>query len=223
MLDGRVLGHGLPEGPVSVIELQRLLPGLDPTGRDEVWRYLVRLARSGPEVWVVVCCGLALPGLRTAAAQATIGYSGSTDDLDAEVLAGFVEALGFGVLPERGICGSLWRAAYNAARRARRAEARYVSRRHPCDLLARTSPRVPVGHPDVLVGRAVVEGQISRAQAELIGLVCLEGVSLRRAAAMLGLSFGTAQRRLTTAKTALARWLGSLTDSSAEYSRGSCG
>lgn len=90
-INGRPLGHGLPPRPISVRELVELLPLLQPVARDVVWRELVRLVRASGDPWPTVAVGLALPGLRTAAARLVRDYSGDPEDLDSELVTAFYE------------------------------------------------------------------------------------------------------------------------------------
>ncbi len=60
-IDGRTI-DGLPDRPVPAGELRDLLPHLDGGVRDEIWRELVRRARTRCEAWTVIAAGLALPG-----------------------------------------------------------------------------------------------------------------------------------------------------------------
>jgi hypothetical protein len=208
MVNGRGIEHGLPARLVSIAELRELMPALTPSGQDAVWRYLLRLARSGREAWMVVCCGLALPGLRTAAREVTTGYAGDPADLDAEILEGFVRAVKQIDTGLDGVCGRLWRAAYNAGRRARYAECAHGGRYQATEDLGPMQPHAPVAHPDVVLAQAVTAGALTYLQAELVGRVYLEKRPLRKVAAELGLSYGTAQRTLAAAKIRIAVWLG---------------
>jgi hypothetical protein len=85
------LAAGLPDRPVPVGELRVLLlhPATGTHARNAVWAGLVRAARtSGDPAWTVALCGIALPGLRRAAAALAAGYRGDPADLQAEVLTG---------------------------------------------------------------------------------------------------------------------------------------
>ena len=58
-----------------------------------MWAELVRRARSGDPAWVVGLVGVAMPGLRRAAATLSASYRGDPDDLQTEILTGFLAAL----------------------------------------------------------------------------------------------------------------------------------
>jgi hypothetical protein len=208
-VNGRKLGHGLPARLVTVGELRVLLPGLTREGRDVAWRELLRLARTGAENWMVMCAGLALPGLRKAAGRVVRGYDCRSEDTDAEVVAGFVEAARTldPNLPD--VCGRLCQAAYNAGRRARWAEVAY-SAHHVVDeeMPEAMAPPAPVSHPDVVLRRAVIEGALTEMEAELIGRVHLENRPIHKVAGELGLPRTTAQDALKRAKERLVEWLG---------------
>ena len=60
--------------------------------RDAVWRDLVTRARGdGPE-WMIATVGMAMPALVRFAGSLARGYRGDPDDLDAEILTGFLDA-----------------------------------------------------------------------------------------------------------------------------------
>jgi hypothetical protein len=61
--------------------------------RDAVWRELVVRARRDGPAWVVAAVGVAMPGLRRIAGLLTAGWRGDTDDLDSELIVGFVARL----------------------------------------------------------------------------------------------------------------------------------
>src|SRR6266516_2575367 len=89
------LAGGLPDQPVPLGELKALLlhPATPATARNKVWAELVRRARTGAPAGVVGLTGVALPGLRRAVAAPSAAYRGEVEDLQTEVLTGFLAAM----------------------------------------------------------------------------------------------------------------------------------
>ena len=93
-LHAAALAPGLPDRLVPLDELRVLLlhPATGARARNKVWAELVRRARSGSPAWVVGLVGVAMPGLRRAAATLSAGYRGDGADLQTEILTGFLAA-----------------------------------------------------------------------------------------------------------------------------------
>jgi hypothetical protein len=106
-VSGRAIGHGLPPRAMSARELIEVLPSFEAETRDAVWRELIRLAREVGEPWPTIAIGIALPGLRTAAGRLVRDYDGDTEDLDAELIAGFYEAIANATIDGPMICAQL--------------------------------------------------------------------------------------------------------------------
>jgi hypothetical protein len=196
--------------PVRLVEARELLlwpARMDPDARDRVWAELVRRAqadptRTGSAPWVVGAAGVLLPGLRRVADRLRVGWAGDRDDLDAEILAGFLTALrtldpASGRLPSR-LC---W-AGYRAGLVLRRRDTDEV-RRRATEAEAAAPPR-PWGHPDFVLAAAVTAGVITGADADLIGVTRLEGRRVAEAAAELGISRGALLTRRSRAERRLA-------------------
>ena len=128
------LAPGLPDRLVPLDELRALLlhPATGARARNKVWAELVRRARSGSPAWVVGLVGVAMPGLRRAAATLAASYRGDAADLHTEILTGFLEAMR-GLDPDdldrvplaSRLCWTAWRAGQALAC----ADARYTARR----------------------------------------------------------------------------------------------
>ena len=107
---------GLPDRPIPVDELRDLLLARphDSDTTDVLWRQLAAHARQWGPGWVVAAVGVALPGLTRMAAQISRGYARHADDVDSEVLTGFLHALRQMPLePPRvwlRLCWAAWRA-----------------------------------------------------------------------------------------------------------------
>ena len=84
------LASDLPERVVFLDELQRLLlAGASQAARDAVWAEVVRKARLD-ETWQLAAIGMALPAIRNVAGSLARGFDGDVEELDAEILAGFL-------------------------------------------------------------------------------------------------------------------------------------
>jgi hypothetical protein len=204
-LDGARLGHGLPPRLIPLGELRVMLlhPSMTYTARDAVWRELVHRARSSDPAWIVGAAGVALPALRQLAGQLAADYDGDTHDLDAEMLAGLVQAIREIDVSGQRIASRLCFAAFNAGRRLRRREAAHTGRR--AELTESGRPPRPWGHPDFVLARAVAAGVLTRTEAGLIGRTRLEDTPLAPVAAEYGLSYTAARSRRRRAEFRLAR------------------
>lgn len=200
-LDGRTL-PGLPRRSITVDELRRILmdPGTGRAVRDDVWRELIARARSGRPAWVVAAAGMALPGLRCTAG--TLGPARDSADLDAELLAGFLQALHTGDVTGPYVCGRLIAAGHRAALRLRDADVRHVS--VGCGGFWSSPPARPWDHPDLVLARAVTVGVITARDARLIFATRLDRVPLAKAAADAGISIVAARQRRRRAEHRLA-------------------
>ncbi len=215
-VDGRALGHGLPRRPIPLPELSAILmhPSCDFATRDRVWRLLITNARTGGETWVVGAVGVALPGLRNAAARLA---RTATGDVQAALVTEFVAALITVPLDEPRVVSRLLDTASSAARAALRAsepaasgEANFA----PGSAL----PPPPYGHPDLVLARAVAAGVISAEEADLIGTTYLENVSVAEYADRAGVSRWTVYKRRKAAEARLVDAIasGTLSDPNAE-------
>lgn len=121
--DGRGF-DGLPDEILPLDQLRALLlsPATSVEVRDAVWRELVvRSRRDGP-AWLVAAVGVAMPGLRRIAGLLAAGWHGDADDLDSELIVGFVSRLKTIDLGAPRICGRLIDAGLRAARKLRDAD-----------------------------------------------------------------------------------------------------
>jgi hypothetical protein len=205
VLDGRGF-PGLPGRILALDELAKLLisDGVARPVRDLVWRELVVRARRDGPAWVVAAVGVAMPGLRKVAGRLARGWRGDSEDLDAELVAGFVERLRTVDVDAPRICGRLIDAGLRAARRARAAEETAEAFR--TDLAWSRPPQEPWDHPDWVLARAVAAAVIDPDECLLIGATRLEDVTLVVVAEKLGVSAAVAaawrrkaERRLATA------------------------
>jgi hypothetical protein len=194
--------------PVGLAEARELLlwPGrMDPQRRDRVWAVLVRRAQTGDPTWIVGAAGVAVPGLRRVADRLTPGYGGDREDLEAEVLAGFLTALRT-IDPDAGrVPARLCWAGYRAGLALRHRDTDAAARR-AAGLEAAAPPR-PWGHPDFVLAAAVTAEVITAEEARLIGETRLEHIRLDDAAAARGVSRKTLLTRRSRAERRLVQGL----------------
>jgi hypothetical protein len=133
--------------------------------------------------------GLAIPGLRRRAGRLAFGWHGETADLDAELLAGFLDRLTTIDLDGPNICSRLIDAGARAVRRARDSV-------RDNDVIrvqeAWGPPPRPWGHPDWVLTRALTAAVIDPEECLLISATRLDDVPLRVVAERLGVSVDTA-------------------------------
>ena len=210
---------GLPDRHLDLQRLRALLAGsTGPTPLlpvetvDLVWRRLAEQARTWGPAWVVAAVGLATPALTRMARQLSAGWPRLAEDIDSELVAGFLTAVRHHDLDAPRLWLRLLWAAWRAGDAVRQV-------RHTVELpedLAATgsSPRMPYGHPDLLLGRAVAAGVLTSYQAELIGDTRLGDVLIEKLAAEQGLSAPVLRMRRRRAEEVLVTALraGSVTD-----------
>jgi hypothetical protein len=184
---------------------QLLVAGVPVETSDAAWRQLAHHARCWGPAWVVGAVGVAIPGLTRMAARLSYGAPELAEDIDSEMLAGFLQALRVGPIdPPRiwlRLCWAAWRAGLSARRNDTTVEL-------PADLpTGGSAPRRPYGHPDLILGRAVVAGIITRAQADLIGATRLGDVLVEQIAAEQGVCPSVIRMRRKRAERRLVRAL----------------
>lgn len=194
---------GLPDTRMPLDELRKLLlyGRYDSDVTDEVWRQLALHARRRGAAWVVGAIGVALPALTRLAARISRGYARHADDVDSEVLAGFLHALRTADLaPPRlwlRLCWAAWRAG--AAVKADDGE------ELPLHLPSGSrSPRMPYGHPDLLLGRAAAAGLITADAAELISATRFGDALIEQLAAEQGVTGSVLRMRRRRAERVVA-------------------
>jgi hypothetical protein len=199
-LDSFDAALGLPSGVMALPALRDWLlrrPRAYPA-RDAVWRELIRRARLDGPQWVIAAVGMAMPALRRYAGQLRLGYRGDGCDIDAEILIGFLAALRDRVdlardAPHAALCMAAWR----AGRALRLQSEEYL----PVDNVERVAagprtPKVPYGHPDLLVRRAVHLGILDGVDEQPYIDVRLGRRAIEPIAARLGVSVDALRMRL---------------------------
>jgi len=212
------LAPGLPGRQVPLGELKALLlhPATSAAARNKVWAELVRRARTGSPAWMIGLTGVAMPGLRRAVAALSAAYRGDPEDLQAEVLAGFLAAvrgLDPDDLDQVPLASRLCWAAWRAGKALAYADAAWSSRRRDLDE-SPGGPVMPWGHPDFVLAAAVRQRILTAAEAELIGRNRLEGVPLAQIAEQLQVSHSALchRRRRAEARLTQAIRRGQLSD-----------
>jgi len=189
--DGRGL-DGLPDEILPLDELRDLLlsPAASAEVRDAVWRELVVRARRDGPAWVVAAVGVAMPGLRRTAGLLAAGWRRDTDDLDSELIVGFVSRLKTIDLGVPRVCGRLIDAGLRAARKARDADS--DAQLIHADAVGPIAPIHPWDHPELVLARAVAAAVIDADEANLIAATRLEDATVAQVADRLGIPASTA-------------------------------
>ncbi|WP_285796151.1 hypothetical protein [Micromonospora sp. NBRC 107095] len=195
---------GLPDTTIPLDELRTLLKceRYDSDTTDELWRQLAHHAREWGPAWVVGAIGIALPALTHLAAKISRGRARHADDVDSEVLAGFLHALRTADLtPPRlwlRLCWAAWRAGVTVIKADDGEEL-------PLNLPSGSrSPKMPYGHPDLLLGRAATAGLITTDAAELISATRFGDALIEHLAAERGVAASALRMRRRRAERIVA-------------------
>ncbi len=207
-LDGRVLGHALPARHIPLDELRWLLvhdPHTVFDAKDAAWHQLIEHARHWGPSWVIATLGMALPALTSMSRRLCAGRSGQVDDIESELLAGFLDALRradlSGPAPYSRLCWAGWRAALLVRNSIATGELPDVF--DPSSQL----PTRPYGHPDLILGRAVRAGVITADQAELISATRFGRILVDELAVHAGVDPAALRMRRRRAELAVVRAL----------------
>ena len=167
LFDARTVA-GLPDRLLPLPELRTLMrdPRAGSAVTDLVWRRLIGHVRDQDAAWTVGAVGVALPGLTRLAARLARGAADRIDDIDSELLAAFLHELRTIDLTAPKLWLRLCWAAWRGGLQARRSDGLLEL---PADIPAGSrTPQRPYGHPELILGRAVVAGVLTAEQAELI-------------------------------------------------------
>ncbi|MEA3075396.1 MAG: hypothetical protein QOF60_304 [Actinomycetota bacterium] len=203
---GREVGPPFPRRVIPLTELGGMLlhPSTPYEARDAAVGLLARRAAAQGGAWTVGLAGVLLPGLRNALIPLARTWPQGVADLEADALAGLLEALAAGVPRERVASRLVSRAAGRAKHRFARELAAHG--RHGSGALP-AEPHRPWGHPDFVLAEAVQAGVLSDEEADLIGETRLGGVPLRHYAASRGGRHGTYRMRRNRAENRLVVWV----------------
>ena len=205
-INGTDFGGALPSRPIPLVELKQLLlrKATPFEVRDAVVAEMIYRA-SADENWAVGIAGVLLPGLRRVAARLTRGYPGDPHCVDAEVIAGFFEALACCHPDRPRVSTNLLWAAYRCGHKLSHRDV--VQARHCADTSAAIAPARRADHPDFVLARAVREGVISTLDAEVISATRLDSLPFARCAEQLGCSVASLRRRRSRAEARLVPYL----------------
>jgi hypothetical protein len=212
-LDGRAVGHGLPARmiPLDVLRSLLLHPSMGFDARDAALTWLIQRAQAEGGAWLVGLVGVLLPGIGRRVYPLCRAFPRLAHDLEAEALAGLVQAVhGWRLGQDRVATRLVWAAARGAHRLLRRETA--VGYREASVGLQLEPPPRPPAHSDLLLAQAVHVGVLSRVDAELIAATRVEEVPLRQLAGRWGVGYEALRKRRYRAETALASWLASEAD-----------
>ncbi|MET7951041.1 hypothetical protein [Micromonospora sp. NPDC005324] len=203
---------GLPAGVMTVLAVRDWLLAHRTSfeARDAVWAEMIRRARLDGPQWVIGAVGMALPALRRYTRQLCNGYPGDPDDIEAEVLSGFLVALRDHVdlarpAPYAGLCRAGWRAGYKLRQQA----AEFTPVEDIEHVIGPRTPQIPYGHPDVLINRAVRLGILDADDEQSYIDVRLGRRAIEPIAALRGLSTDALRMRLGRIDTRIAEALAS--------------
>ncbi|MFI7640577.1 hypothetical protein [Nonomuraea sp. NPDC049400] len=204
-VDGGQLGHGLPARMIALDDLRAMLlhPSCSRTTRDHVWRHLIGQARTQRGEWMVATVVLAIPMLHRLTAALADRISVDREELEAEVLACYMEAVCRVNLAWSHPVLRLSRLTQFAVLRAyapERPELLADPDRNDGEQQALT---YPAGHPDLLLAQAVRQRVITAENAQMIGFTRLEGIPLSSYCRHRGWLYCTALKRRQRAENAL--------------------
>lgn len=205
-IDGAKIGHGPAEHAVPLAYLRELM--LDSTTdiaiRDAAWTELVRLAQADGGDWQLAAVWMMLPGLRKASRKIAWSTGVEAKEADAEVAAGFIEALHAAEPSHEHLGAHLWWQAYNHGRRA----CAKSSKETPVEDLERVGAGRSTQEPSSdSLAEAVYDGVLTEPDAELIGRTRVEGERLGAVADQMGLRYHACRQRRARAESRLAGYL----------------
>jgi len=195
-------------GPIPLAVLRDRMRRADTPLRvkTRAWSLLVTKAQQEGGVWTVAAVGVALPRLVRLATELAGGDHDGRAELDAEVLAGFLEALARANPASVQLFPHLLRQARRGGlawlRHQRAADTPLADTGHHS-----TTPTRPWGHPDLVLAAAVAAGVITTAEAALIGATRLEDHTVSSLAAGARLGEATVLKRRQRAERRLTGYL----------------
>lgn len=216
-LDCAELGCGLPaaEMPLDQVRVLLLKRRTSWVTKNAVWQELVRRAHTMPEPWTTVAAAMMMPGLKHIGGKLGTRYPGERNDLDSEILEGFLQALDLAEAGTPKVHAQLYWAAFRRGHEACNRERRVQSSR--ADMNESTAKyRCPDGHPDIVLANAMRRGVVTPQEADLVSDVFLDHNDRTTVARQRGTSRYQVRSRLTTATRHLADHLtGETADSAA--------
>jgi DNA-directed RNA polymerase specialized sigma24 family protein len=207
-LDGAAVGHGLPARPVSLEELRTLLlhPSMSFAARDAALTWLIARAQAEGGAWLVGLAGVLLPGIGRRVYPLCRAYPRLAHDLEAEALAGLLQAVkGWSCGKDRVATRLVWAAARASHKLLRRELA--VAEREAAVGLELDAPARPAIRGELVLDEAVAAGVVSQRDAELIAATRLEDVPVRELGERWGVGYEALRKRRQRAEASLADWL----------------
>ena len=194
-LDGFAV-DGLPNRPIPLDELRSMLlhPSVGFDTRDTALTWLVGLA------------GVLLPGIGRRVYPLCRAFPRLAHDLEAEALAGLLQAVRAWRCGQDRVATRLVWAAARAAHRLLGREAA-VGEREVSVGLDLEAPARLASHGELVLDQAVAAGVVSRVDAELIAATRVEEVPLRLLAGRWGAGYEAFRKRRQRAEAALVGWL----------------
>jgi hypothetical protein len=207
-LDGRAVGGGLPARLIPLDELRSLLlhPTVSFDVRDAALTWLVGRAQAEGGAWLVGLAGVLLPGVGRRVYPLCRAYPRLAHDLEAETLAGLLQAVQTWRCGQDRVATRLVWAAARAAHRLLRRELA-VAEREACSGLQLEPPPRPAVHGELALHEAIAGGVVSQLDAELIAATRIQEIPLRELAGRWGVGYEALRKRRQRAEAALARWL----------------
>lgn len=209
VLDCAELGCGLPaeEMPLDQVRVLLLKRRTSWISKNAVWQELVRQSHTKPEPWTTVAAAMMMPGLKHIGGKLGPRYPGDRNDLDSEILEGFLQALDLAEVEAPKIHSQLYFAALRRGHEACNRETRLTKSRASLNESAAASRR-PGGHPDLVLADAMRAGIVTPQEADLVSDVFLDHNDRKSAARQCGTSRYRVRSQLTTAARHLADHLG---------------
>lgn len=209
-LDGGVLGHGLPECKIPLIDLRPMLLKRRCTSatKGTVWSALVRLAHDRPEPWAVAATGMMMPGMKKIGGRLGTHYPGDLRDLDSAIVEGFLHALDRADPAQPRLHTRLYGAAFRYGYTACVREGLVSGRQAPLkESIGWHGASGRFGHPDLVLAGALRDGVVTRHQADLLVWVHLDHARRADLARRLGVSPYQIGQELAVAERGLASYL----------------
>jgi hypothetical protein len=207
-LDCAALGCGLPaaELPLDEVRVLLLKRRTSWVSKDAVWQELVKRAHATPEPWTTVTAGMMVPGLKHIGGKLGCRYPGDRNDLDSEVLEGFLQALDVVDAQAPKVYAQLYWAAFRRGHEACNRERRLAASRG--ELTEMIADRPPAsGHPDLVLAGAVLSGAVTPQEADLVSDVLLDHNDRLAVAKRCGVSRHQVASQLNAASRHLADYL----------------
>jgi len=201
---------GLPERTIPLTELRALLlhPSTPHDLRDATLGELLRRAQAEGGRWTVGLAGVVLYGLRRAVAPLIAVCPDSAADVEAEAIAGLLEAFATTNSSRSRLASRLtWLARNRAKELVVREFAESAAR--PFHDLTSAAPSWSDHHPDLVLMKAVITGVLEPENAALVGETRLGEMTVPEAARRLGINVKLAYERRRQSEKKLKAWINS--------------